>query len=478
MVAAAGISTACSRPARPASSSRAVQSRRESFLPSTICDGRRKMKIQQIVFAAMLSLIGTLNPAPKFAAAEQTKTDQQISYYQQLLRRNPRSANAYLGLGDALIRKARETGDPSYFSRAEDALKKNLQIAPQNASALRHLAYVYYSRHEFAPAALYARKAIEGDTEDSDAYGVLGDSLLEVGRYAEAQAAYDYMIEIDKSLYSYSRLAGLKSVRGDSAGAIADLERAISAGKAANQPAESIAWAEWQLAAEQFALGNLQGAEAYYQRSLETYPNYYRALAGLAQVRAAQKRYSEAIDLYRKAIAILPMPEYSAALGDVYEKIGQNEQARRQHELVEYIGRLNDINQQLYNRELAYFYADHNLKPKEALELAQRELDYRRDVYAYDAVAWNLFRNGELDAARAAIDQALRLGTKDAKLFFHAGMIYFSLDEKDRAKEFLGRALAINPYFHLRFAETASEILDKLESNTERANIENERQGG
>src|SRR5262245_39356090 len=211
MVAAAGISTACSRPARPASSSRAVQSRRESFLPPTICDGRRKMKIQQIVFAAMLSLIGIFNAAPKFASAEQTKTDQRISYYQQLLRRNPRSVNAYLGLGDALIRKARETGDPSYFSRAEDALKKNLQIAPQNAGALRHLAYFYYSRHEFAPAALYARKAIEVDTEDSDAYGVLGDALLEVGRYAEAQAAYDYMIEIDKSLYSYSRLAGLRS---------------------------------------------------------------------------------------------------------------------------------------------------------------------------------------------------------------------------------------------------------------------------
>ncbi|MBM4298063.1 MAG: tetratricopeptide repeat protein, partial [Deltaproteobacteria bacterium] len=186
------------------------------------------------------------------------------------------------GLGDALIRKARETGDPSYFNRAEEALKKSLEIAPQNSGALRHLAYVFYSRHEFAPAALYARKAVEMNPQDSDSYGVLGDALLEVGQYAEAQAAYALMIELDESLYSYSRLAGLKSARADSAGAIDDLKRAIAIGKATKQPAESVAWAEWQLGAENFAQGNLPDAEANYRRSLESFPNYYRALAGLA----------------------------------------------------------------------------------------------------------------------------------------------------------------------------------------------------
>ena len=79
-------------------------------------------------------------------------------------------------------------------------------------------------------------------------------------------------------------------MRGDGGGAIVDLERAIAAGKAAKQPAESIAWAEWQLGSDHFILGKLEKAESYYRQSLETYPNYYRALAGMAQVRAAQKQ--------------------------------------------------------------------------------------------------------------------------------------------------------------------------------------------
>jgi tetratricopeptide (TPR) repeat protein len=394
--------------------------------------------------------------------AQRSVTDNQIGYYQQLLRRNPQNAKAYYGLGDALIRKARETGDPSYFNRAEEALKKSLAIAPKNGGALRHLAYVYYSRHEFAPAAVYARKALEMNSSDSDSYGVLGDALLEVGQYPEAQAAYEYMMELDESLYSYSRLAGLKSARGDVAGAIADLERAIANGKATKVPAESIAWSEWQLGAEYFAQGNLPSAEANYRRSLEGYPNYYRALAGMAQVRAAQKNYDDAIALYQKAIAILPMPEYAAALGEIFEKVDKPEQARQQYELVEYIGKLNALNQALYNRELAYFYADRDIKAKEGLEYAQRELDYRRDVYAYDVLAWNLYRNGKNDDARDAIERALRLGTKDAKLFYHAGMIHHRLGELATAKEFLNRALATNPYFHVLFAEHAANTLKEM----------------
>jgi tetratricopeptide (TPR) repeat protein len=423
------------------------------------------MKPQRNLAATIIATLSFIFFGSSFSFAQSTRTDNQIGYYQQLLNRDPRSARAYYGLGDALIRKARETGDADYFNRAEAALTKSLELAPKNVGAMRHLAYVFYSRHEFEPAAVHAREAIALNSTDADAYGILGDALLETGQYEGAEEAYRKMMDLEKNLYSYSRLAGLESMRGDSAGATADLERAIIAGKAQRAPAESIAWAQWQLGSDHFSLGNLEKAEANYRQSLDTYPNYYRALAGMAQVRTAQKRYTEAVDFYQKAIAILPMPDYVAALGDVYANMGNSVLAKQQYELVEYIGRLSALNQILYNRELTYFYADHEIKHKEALELAQRELDYRRDIYAYDVFAWSLYRNGKFEEARSAIQEALKLGTKDAKLLFHAGMIYQGLGEKEKAKEFLARALAMNPQFHILLAKKAEETLKQLEES-------------
>ena len=436
------------------------------------------MNIQQSVIVTILIALSIFSVAPERSLAQQARTDNQIAYYQQLLKRNPRNAKAYYGLGDALIRKARETGDADYFNRAEEALKKSLEIAPQNAGAMRHLAYVFYSRHEFEPAAIHALKATEMDAADADAYGILGDAFLETGKYDRAEEAYRKMMDLEKNLYSYSRLAGLKSIRGDSTGAMTDLEGAIVSGKAQKAPAESIAWAQWQLGSDHFALGNMERAEVNYLQSLDTYPNYYRALAGMAQVRAAQKRYTEAIEFYQKAIAILPMPDYVAALGDIYVSTGLSAQAKQQYELVEYIGRLSALNQVLYNRELAYFYADHDIKPDKALELARRELNYRQDIYAYDVVAWSLYRNGKLDEARGAIEQALQLGTKDAKLLFHAGMIYQGLGETNKARDFLTRALALNPQFHIFLADQARAALKQLEESSTQANSVQTAHGG
>ena len=427
-----------------------------------------------VLIVALLFLVGLW---PGSLLAQGTSSDRAILLYQRMLQRNPHDARTYYRLGDAYIQKARESGDVTYFNLAEQALRKALEIAPQHGGALRHLAYVLYSRHEFQEAAVQAAKAAELDATDSDAYGVLGDAYLEVGKYDQAQETYQRMIQIRADLYSYSRLSGLKSLRGDTKGAVEDLERAIQEGKANGRTKESIAWVQWQLGSDHFALGNLKDAEAHYLDALKTYPNYYRASAGLAQVRAARKKYPVAMELYRKALGVIPMPEYVAALGDLYAKLGRHEEAKKQYELVEYIGYLNTLNKILYNRELAYFYADHDMKLEKSLDLARKELEYRRDIYAYDVLAWALYKNDKPQEALATMLEALKVGTKDAKLFFHAGMIYHRLGEADKAREYLRRALSTNPYFHILYGDVADQTLRELEGRPRPAAVEKTRDG-
>ena len=394
--------------------------------------------------------------------ANASDADRAIALAQRQLKRHTHDPAAYFYLGDAYIQKARASGDMSYYDRAEQALGKALDLAPEHSGVVRHLAYVFSVRHEFQAAATAAIKAIALDPSDSQAYGVLGDAYLEMGQYEQAAHAYQRMLELHADLASYSRLSGLKNVQGDPEGAIADLERAIQAGQAAGQPRESIAWAQWQLGSEHLGLGRLQEAETQYRAALATYPNYYRASAGLAHVRVAQQRYDEAIVLYRQAMAVVPLPEYAAVLGDVYTKLGRLEEAHKQYALVEYIGLLSTRNKVLYNRELAYFYSDHDIKLREALALARKEVESRQDIYAYDLLAWALYKNDRPQEALAAMTEALKLGTRDARLLFHAGMIHQRLGNAVQAQDYLRRALVTNPYFHIVHAALADQTLKQL----------------
>jgi tetratricopeptide (TPR) repeat protein len=424
---------------------------------------------------AVIMLISALVPAP--VEAQPTMPDRAIQLQQRRLQRNPYDAASYHRLGEAYIQKGRESGDMSYFDLAEQALRKSIDLAPTNAGAVRHLAFVFSSRHDFEQAVVQATRALDLDPSDGDAYGVLGDALLELGKYEEADAAFRRMLEVKRDLSSYARRSGLETLRGDPDRSIADLTRAIEVGRANGQPRESIAWAEWQLGEEYFAVGDLKAAESSYRRSGATYEGYYRAFSGLARVRAAQSRYQEAIDLYRKAMAVIPLPEYAVALGDLYTKIARSADAKQQYALVEYMARLNALNRTLYNRELVYFYADHGVKLPEALELARREIEVRKDIYGYDALAWALYRSGRADDAYASMKEALRLGTRDAKLFYHAGMIAAGLGKTAEAITYLERALATNSHFHVLQADVARATLDELRSSTRSAGGEKDRDG-
>ena len=391
-------------------------------------------------------------------------SDDLIHYYQARLARRA-DVRSYGRLGQAYILKARETGDPTYYALADTALTRCLELGPDPTTAARaatDLASVHMARHQFREALATGQKALGFDPGSLLPYGPIGDAHIELGEHDKADAAYDKMKTLTGPFYPHGRLSMLKFLKGDPAGAILEMRRAVEAGLEGNQPKENVAWARFKLGATLFQTGDLTGAAQAHEQALSTFPGYHRALAGLAQVRAAQGRYPEAIDGYRKAIGVIPLPEYAAALGDVYTKTGQADEARKQYALVEYIGRLNALNQVLYNRELALFYLNHDLKPGEALDLARKELEVRRDLYTSDVLAWALYKNGRAREALAPMTDALRLGTKDARLLFHAGMIHQALDDREPARRALQEALRLNPHFDLLQAEVAARALKEI----------------
>jgi tetratricopeptide (TPR) repeat protein len=408
-----------------------------------------------------------------------SETDRQIQTLQDHVRNMPDDYTGYDGLGSAFFQKARETGDIAHYDLAEQTLKKALALAPQDfraADPMVHMALVYMGEHRFSDALAYAQKAIGAGSGNLAAFAIEGDAYTDMGDYDEAARAYNTLQTLGRAILSPlslaymsdSRMAYLCYLRGDFAEAIRLLKSAIAAALQTNVPRENLAWLYFELGERYFQTGDLENADLSYQSGIRAEPNHYRSLAGLAKVRAAQERFEESIQLYRRSIAIIPFPMYVAELGDVYKKAGRANEAQQQYDLVEYIGHLSKLNQVLANRELAQFYADQGIKLPEALELARKELEVRHDIYTWDTLAWVLYRNGRLQEASEAINKALALHTNDSLLLFHAGMIYHGLGRDSDAEDSLSRALKVNPHFHVFHSETASRALEDIAQTHDR----------
>jgi tetratricopeptide (TPR) repeat protein len=408
-----------------------------------------------------------------------SETDTQIQILQDRVKEVPSDYAGYDGLGSAFFQKARETGDIAYYDLAEQTLNGALALAPPDfraAEPLVHMALVYMGEHRFSDALAFAQKAIGTGSGNLAAFAIEGDAYTDMGDYEKAATAYNTLQAVGRTIssplalayMSDSRIAYLSYLRGDSAEAIRLMKSAIAAGLQTNVPRENLAWLYFELGERYFQTGDLGNADLSYQSGIAADPNHYRSLAGLAKVRAAQGKLEESIQLYQRSIAIIPFPVYVAELGDVYKKVGRVNEAQQQYDLVEYIGHLSKLNQVLANRELALFYADQGIKLGEALELARKELEIRRDIYTWDTLAWVLCKNGRFQEAAEAINKALALHTNDSLLLFHAGMIYHGLAKDSDAEDFLSRALKTNPHFHVFQAEVATRTLEDIAQSRNR----------
>src|SRR4029077_9550741 len=111
---------------------------------------------------------------------------------------------------------------------------------------------------------------------------------------------------------------------------------------------------------------------------------------------------------------------------------------------IERIGNAQGMNDRL----IAMFYADHKLRASDAVTIARRDLARRDDIFAEDTLAWTLGAAGRWQAAHAHSERAVRLGTQDARLQYHAGIIALHCGDRDEARRRLQLAVTLNPRFN------------------------------
>lgn len=407
----------------------------------------------------------TAEQPPKKAANET------IRFLEERIKRDPEDYIAHNKLASEYLQQLRETGDTDYLDMALRAAKTSLEILPphQNKEALAILALVKNSSHEFAEARDLAKQLIELDPKKGYTYQILGDALLELGEYEQAETAYKEMnslggVQVLTQAAMQQRLARFAWLKGDFNGAINHYSTALKLVRSmAEPPLETAAYCSWQLGETAFSAGDYQTAEKHYKEALEIYPDYTNVLASMGEVRAALGDFEGGIEFYERAIKRLPDIAFIAELGDLYKIQGRNEEAQKQYDLIEKIRNSSSYNGTLNNSHFAHFYADHDLKTEEAYQMAAKDYEARQDIYSADTLAWTAFKAGKITLAQEKSKESLRLGTADANLFYHAGMIANAAGDRATARKYLRRAIALNPKFSLLQAEICRKTLESLD---------------
>jgi tetratricopeptide (TPR) repeat protein len=362
------------------------------------------------------------------------REDLEISRWQQRVRGAGAKPEVFERLGWAFVAKARRTLDAGYHKLAEktaDAMDARFGVSVESRLLRGH---VLHNLHRFAEAEAMARGLVDERGSAND-FALLSDAAMEQGKLTVAIEALQKMVDLHPGIEAYSRIAHVRWLKGDLQGAIEMMEAAARAGSP--RDTEKQAWAFSRLSFFQLQAGDVQRSLAIAEAAARQVPSYPPALLARGRALLALGHSDTAVDALRRAAELNPLPEYKWWLADALRSCGKTEEAAKTEALLTSNGETTDP------RTLALFLATHGRQTNLAVRLARAEIGDRADVFSYDALAWALAASGDLNGADIAMQRALSEGTRDARVFFHAGEIAWSRGRFEDAKKHFAAALPL-----------------------------------
>jgi tetratricopeptide (TPR) repeat protein len=398
--------------------------------------------------------------AAPVASSSLQKLQTEIISLQERLQGDPRDTDALSSLGLAYLQEARLTVNPSFYTKADEVLRKSVSLdRKDNYQGLLGLGILAGARHRFDLALAWGRRAQAENPYSADVRGLVTDALIELGRYRAARIELQRMVDLRPGLSSLARISYFRELHGDIRGAIGAMNAAFRDAGGSGQDA---AWASFQLGDLQFIAGHLGRAEFMYRRGRYLDHGYYLPKVGIAKVAAARGHSRRAARILKGVTETYPAPIYVMLLGDVYRAEGRGQAARRQYDLVRAEQRLFSANGVIPDTEMMIFFADHHQRLARTLKEARREFFKRPSVRVADALGWVLYANGKYTEAERYAHLALHLGSVDPTYYFHAGMIAKAAGDRALALRYLRRSVRPNPNFSVRYSREAERAIRSL----------------
>ncbi|WP_406381760.1 tetratricopeptide repeat protein [Streptomyces sp. NBC_01618] len=381
---------------------------------------------------------------------------------QQWVGTHPTDAKSWALLGTAFVEWGQRSADEAYFGRAEEALKRSLNVEPGengNTTAWVGLATLANARRDFALAKKWGETVRARQPKQWTVYPALIDAYNGLGDYKASRTAVERFAALRPGAAALLRSARMYRDRGWRENALAGAQDAADRATTAAQKAQCLHLLG-ELAWER---GEPQEAVTQYSAALRTDRDHYASLAGRAAALAALGRTDEAERDYKAALAGLPRPEYLLDLGELYESLGRDEDARSQYARLREALARGDGQGGVDNALLrGRFEAAHG-DPAVAVEVLKAEWDRQhRSAAVADALGWALHLSGDSSGALPYATHAVATGGRIASYASHLGAIQQALKDYDPARRNLTEALRTNPHFSPLEGSAAKEALDLL----------------
>lgn len=383
--------------------------------------------------------------------------EQALAFHKKRIRQTPDDGLSQAALASTYLKLSRATGDANWYLFAEQAAQQSLQKLPfNNPEAKIVQAKIAEARHDFDQAILLANQILTDYPYSEAAQSILVTAHLGKGNLAEAKAIANTLVQQIPTLGSLT-LRGLVYVaQGQDRLAIHDFEAALKAEEP--QEAGSSAWTRTLMGRFYASRGDYQTARQLYQTALEILPRYPLALVHTAELEMRQGHYRAANKLYTQVftspdyanvwdhVALQGMAQVANLQGNRLEakKLWQQaEQQFRQHQDLDTFGHRRALAQLLLDRgDIADF--------PEALALIEADLEVRQDAETLDIYARVLMRLGRWESAQQALQTALVQGTRNAVIFYRAGLIEQQLGNESAANGYFKAAQTVDPTFSER----------------------------
>lgn len=348
--------------------------------------------------------------------------DVQIRVWRQALDADPISAIALGQLAALHLQRAREGGTYDDYVQAETYARRSLARRTQrNANTAATLVSILLAEHRFVDARAAAESLVLREPDVPEYRAALGEVAMELGDDAQAERMFRSVWQDRGSLSIAARLARWLELTGHVPEARRLLVDARAAAMARRDvPSETKAWFALRLGDLELRAGRDRAAAAAIGEGMSIEPGDPRLLSAMARLAAARDDQDEVIRWGEQAIGLQLDPATLGIVGNAYAAKGDTARAAEYFRTLEVAV---SMQPGAYHRAWSLYLLDHDVRVRDVLQRAKAELAERKDIYGWDVYAWALEKSGRRAEARAAMQQALRLGTRDPLLARHARQI-------------------------------------------------------